>query len=48
MRLRNVLESNASIHGIDDYRFIVGQIFALKRVTESYFDEVHEDLAKEK
>jgi hypothetical protein len=46
--LRGILESNASIHGIDDYRFIVGQIFALKRVVDSYFDEVNEDLNKEK
>lgn len=43
-----MLEAPAGIRDISDYKFVTGQIFALKRVTESYFDEVNDDLNKEK
>ena len=47
-RLREQLESPAALKTFDEYKFISGQIFALKRVQTAYFDEVNEDLNKEK
>jgi hypothetical protein len=46
-RLRQTLENRAAVN-IETYHYLVGQIDALKRVVESYFDEVNEDLNKEK
>ena len=48
VRLREQLETQGAIQNFDDYKFIAGQIFALKRVANSYFDEVNDDLNKEK
>lgn len=45
--LRGALETRGAVQTIDDFRFITGQIFALKRVTDIYFDDVNSDLNKE-
>jgi hypothetical protein len=42
------LETRGAVQTIDDFRFITGQIFALKRVTDIYFVDVNSDLNKEK
>ena len=47
LRLREMLETPGSMLTFEEYKFVAGQIFALKRVVNSYFDEVNEDLAKE-
>ena len=47
-RLRSSLENRAAMPTFENYHYFVGQIDALKRVVESYFDEVNEDLNKEK
>jgi hypothetical protein len=47
-RLRGHLENRAVIIDFRMYDYTSGQIDALKRVSTSYFDEVNEDLNKEK
>jgi hypothetical protein len=47
-RLRSSLENRAAVPTFENYHYFIGQIDALKRVIESYFDEVNEDLNKEK
>ena len=47
-RLRVSLETRGVVQSYDDYKYLIGQIDALKRVSESYFDEVNEDLNEEK
>jgi hypothetical protein len=42
------METRGVVQSFDDYRYILGQIDALKRVANSYFDEVNDDLNKEK
>jgi len=36
------------VQSFEDFKFLTGQIDALKRVKDSFFDEVNEDLNKEK
>lgn len=47
-RLRGGLENMAAVPTFEKYHYFVGQINALKMVVEFYFDEVNEDLNKEK
>jgi hypothetical protein len=47
-RLRSNLESRGTVQSFEDYQFLIGQIKAFERVIEAYFDEVNEDLSKEK
>jgi len=47
-RLRVSLETRGVVQSYDDYTYLIGQIDALKRVSESYFDEVNQDLNEEK
>jgi len=47
-RLRVSLETRGVVQSYDDYNYLIGQIDALKRVSESYFDEVNQDLNEEK
>lgn len=48
VRLRESMETRGVVQSFEDYRYLIGQIDALKRVQTSYFDEVNEDLNKEK
>jgi len=47
-RLREILENNASVTDIAQYKFLIGQIFAYHRVTDNYFDEVNTKLNEAK
>lgn len=47
-RLRANLEARGTVQSFEDYQFLIGQIKALERVSTAYFDEVNEDLNKEK
>jgi hypothetical protein len=47
-RLREQLENRVVINDMSAYSYRVGQMDGLKRVIDSYFHEVNEDLAKEK
>ena len=38
------MENSSSVNDIAQYKFLVGQIFAYRRVTEYYFDEVNTKL----
>ena len=42
-----MLETPGAMLSFKEYKWTAGQIYALKRVATSYFDEVNEDLAKE-
>lgn len=46
--LRSNLEQRGTVQNIEDFRFLTGRIFSLRLVVDSYFDEVNEDLNKEK
>ncbi len=43
-RIREMMENSSSVNDIAQYKFLVGQIFAYRRVTEYYFDEVNTKL----
>lgn len=45
-RLKAILEVGVAVDNFEGYRHLIGQILALKRVRDSYFDEVNTLLSK--
>lgn len=43
-RIRDILEAGTSVTDLSQYKFLIGQIFAYKRVINDYFDEVTDTL----
>jgi hypothetical protein len=40
-RLKGILEVGVAVNNFEEYRHVTGQIFAMKRVRDSYCDEVN-------
>ena len=43
-RIRDILETASGVDDFAQYKFLAGQLFAYKRMTENYFDEVNTKL----